>query len=165
MKENLIQQGIKKAEHILKELTGLDIKMSSNPPKKIKLRENINKNFYIMFKSAKNANKIWDFYFTLLSSDFLKFLGLIEQFKNIENIQPEDVLDSFLEIGNIICGNVISVIAKNEKNLIFTPPIIYKFSEVEDKIITGITIKFEVETLNISGYLLFAYSEGINDGN
>ncbi|KAF2955197.1 chemotaxis protein CheX [Marinitoga sp. 38H-ov] len=163
MINKIIERGIKKSEVILKELTGIDIKMYPNNSKEIKLNEIINKNYYIMTQSAKSENKIWNFYFTLLSSDFLKFLGLVENFNNIENIQPEDVLDSFLEIGNIICGNVISIIAENEKDLSFTPPILHKFSEIKNDIINGITIKFEIKSENISGYLLFAFKEGVKN--
>jgi len=162
MVESSIQKGIKKTEAILKDLTLTDIEMDFNPPKKFKLNDIINKNSYALFESAKYENKIWNFYFIPLSSNFLKILGLIERFKNIENIQIEDVLDPFLEIGSIICGNIISTITKN---LIFTPPILlYKFN-IEDDFINGVEIKFEINSLNISGNLLLAYTEAINDEN
>lgn len=159
--DEILKQGIEKSKYIIKELTGMDIDMSTTPIKVTKLSDILNSNYYIMHQSAKSENKSWKFYLTLLSSDFLKFLGIIENFNNIENIQPEDVLDSFLEIGNIICGNIISIIAENEKNLVFTPPILYSFSEIENDLINGTTIKFEIKSQNISGYLLFAFSEEI----
>ncbi|GAB6189159.1 hypothetical protein JCM30566_08980 [Marinitoga arctica] len=163
MERKKIITGIKKSENILKNLSGFDIIMEFDNLSILKLHEIVNDKSYIVYQAAANKEKKWDFYFTMLSDDFLKFLALIENYSRIESLMAEDVLDSFLEIGNIICGNVISILTNNNDEVRFSIPILLKSSEIKDFKVNAIKIKFEVKDTDIAGYLLFAFNEGENN--
>ncbi|SHE56795.1 Chemotaxis phosphatase CheX [Marinitoga hydrogenitolerans DSM 16785] len=160
MERKKIIIGIKKSETVLRNLTGMDIIMEFDKLLISKLNNIINNKSYTLYQTAISKEKKWDFYFTMLSDEFLKFLALVEHYSQIDTIEAEDVLDSFLEIGNIICGNVISVLTSGHNEVKFAIPILLKSSEIKSLTVNAIKIKFEVKETDITGYLLFAFNEG-----
>ncbi|WP_129408345.1 chemotaxis protein CheX [Marinitoga lauensis] len=161
MKRKKIFIGIKKAESILKDLTGIEIVMNLDEFIQVDLKKVINQKSYTLYLAAATKEKKWDFYFSMLSDEFLKFLALAENYSKIDIIEPEDVLDTFLEIGNIIFGNIITSLALNT-NIKFSIPVLFNSAKINQSIINGFKIRFEVKDTNITGYLLFAFNEGIS---
>nr|WP_303048932.1 chemotaxis protein CheC [Marinitoga sp. 1138] len=64
-----------------------------------------------------------------------------------------------MEVGNIICGNVISSFANAlNKKFYFSLPVIEKISYNNDLILKGVRVKFEIKEFDIQGNLMFAMS-------
>ncbi|NUU96899.1 chemotaxis protein CheX [Marinitoga sp. 1138] len=157
--DKILKEGIDNAANVLKEMTGFDVRLNSSNISEFNIDKNIENSYILKQKAFDNEGLFIDFYFTMITKEFLKFLSVIEGETITEVQNEEELIDSFMEVGNIICGNVISSFANAlNKKFYFSLPVIEKISYNNDLILKGVRVKFEIKEFDIQGNLMFAMS-------
>lgn len=155
--------GANQAKRVLEELSGMTVELRITKIHKGVFGKKFEKQYFLMRQRVSGEAFNANFYFSMLGTEFLKFLATLESFDVVRDYQEYDLVDSFLEVGNIISGNIIAVFADFLKlELEYELPTMVTFEmepELVDREFFFTKIYFEIKEIEVQGYLLLAFSE------
>ena len=156
--KKLLVLGIKKVEKVLYEISGMDVSVKVVELLSKNFTDMIAENSFVLVQTISTEKSKNNIYFAMADFEFLKFLSALD--KNADLLDEDYLIDSFLELGNIIVGNITSVLAYllgKEVELHF-PTLItlekLKNYSPHDDFLSAV-LNFSVKDIDVSGYLLF----------
>jgi len=157
--KGILQIGVKKAQKVICEMSGMDVEMEIVEISFGDFSDKIMKNSFILRQLITIGSLRTYFYFAMADGEFLKFISTLDENANI--LDEEYLTDAFLEMGNIISGNIASVfssIFSREVELSFPKLINDKELRANNKDHDYLfsIVRFIVNEINVDGYLVIA---------
>ncbi|MBO8166966.1 MAG: hypothetical protein H0Z25_07100 [Kosmotoga sp.] len=161
--KEILSLGAIQAGKVLEELSGMTVELRITKIYKGVFGKKFEKQYFLMRQRVNGKPFNASFYFSMLDTEFLKFLATLDSSDAVRDYQEYDLVDSFLEVGNIISGNVIAVFADFlNLELEYELPTMVTFEmepELMEKEFFFTKVYFEIKEIEVHGYLLLAFSK------
>ncbi|AKI97251.1 hypothetical protein [Kosmotoga pacifica] len=161
--KEILRLGASQAARVLADLSGMTVELKITEIYKGVFGNRLEKPYFLMRQRVKGDPFNANFYFTMLGKEFLKFLAVLESPEVFNDYQEYDLVDSFLEVGNIISGNIISVFASFMNTIVeFELPTMVTVEqdpELVKKEFFFTKVYFEIKEIEVHGYVLLAFDE------
>jgi len=159
----IIKIGLSRASEVVSKYTGYDTKMELKNIFYDNIKNILNNNKLLMKQEIYGKNFSSYFYLNMYDDELIKLLATLEMInsENSKSVDYYEIIDSFLEIGNIISGNIMSTISTFlNTQFNYETPVLIENNDIENDtmnyLITGVS--FDTRDISAHGDLICALS-------